>query len=502
MKNHPIDLRNKKTYYLLVAFLSLVTFSCNKKTYVGDLLISNTNVVDVDSGKVVEAQDVVIKADTIAYIVDHGSIVIQTNETVEGTGKFLIPGLWDMHTHTSSIPITRDIFLPLFVANGVTGIRNMASDCFDSAKFNCIRQGFADPYPSIFEFNSWKEEIEAGKLIGPKIVAGSAQLNGPSPGEPSSPSRPGTPQHAREHAHLIQERGVDFAKIYNFIPREAYFAFADEANQIGLPFAGHVPEWVKASEASDLGQRSIEHAAWGNVAEECSSLEEELRQRLHAELQSNEPDIMSVWLEMMESHDTIKCAKVYKTFVKNGTWVTPTLASGESLPEEFKLHWSEDPRLRYLPNEEIQYWDNYKSEFDSMVDDPNTQKLARFERKVTLAQHRAGVSLLAGSDNGTEGVFPGFGLHDELEVLVATGLTPTEALRTATLEPAKYLKALETQGTVEVGKVSDLVLLNANPLEDITNTQKIEAVVANGRYFDRKSLDEILEKVAREAKKN
>lgn len=502
MKIHSRDLRNMKTYYLLLVFLSIVTFSCNKKTYVGDLVISNANVIDVVSGKILKSQDVVIKADTIVYIVDHRSIAITANETVDGTGKYLIPGLWDMHTHTSSIPITRDIFFPLFVANGVTGIRNMASDCFDSAKFNCIREGFVDPYPSIFEFNSWKEEIEAGKLIGPKIVAGSAQLNGPSPGESSSPSRPGTPEHAREHANLIQERGVDFAKIYNFISRDAYFAFAEEANQIGLPFAGHVPEWLKASEVSDLGQRSIEHAAWGNVAEECSSREEEVRQRLHAELQSDESDIMSVWLEMMESHDTTKCAKVYKTFVKNGTWVTPTLASGESLPEEFKLHWSEDPRLRYLPREEIQYWDNYKYEFDSMVDDPLAPKLARFEREITLAQHRAGVSLLAGSDNGTVGIFPGFGLHDELEVLVATGLTPAEALRTATLEPAKYLNALETQGTIEVGKVADLVLLKANPLEDISNTQKIGAVVANGRYFDRKSLDEILENVAREARKN
>ena len=502
MKNHSRDLRNMKTYYHILVFLSIVTFSCNKKTYVGDLLISNTNIIDIDSGKILKSQDVVIKADTIVYIVDHGSIAIQTNETVDGTGKYLIPGLWDMHTHTSSIPITRDIFFPLFVANGVTGIRNMASDCFDSAKFNCIREGFADPYPSIFEFNSWKKEIKAGKLIGPKIVAGSAQLNGPQPGEPSSPSRPGTPEHAREHANLIQERGVDLAKIYNFIPRDAYFAFAEEANRIGLPFAGHVPEGVKASEASELGQRSIEHAAWGSVAEECSSREDEVRQRLHAELQSNEPDIMSVWLELIESHDTIKCAALYETFIRNGTWITPTLVSGEPLPEENRLHWTEDPRLRYLPQEEIQYWDNYKDEPDSMVDEPDGPKLARFERKITLAQHRAGVPLLAGSDNGTVGVFPGFGLHDELEVLVTTGLTPADALRTATLEPAKFLNALETQGTIEVGKLADLVLLKANPLEDITNTQKIEAVVANGRYFDRKSLDEILEKVAREAKKN
>ena len=499
--NHPKDLRNMKTYYLIVVFLSIVTFGCNKKTYVGDLVISNANVIDVVSGNILPSQDVVIKADTITYIVDHRSITIQTNETVDGTGKYLIPGLWDMHTHTSSIPITRNIFLPIFIANGVTGIRNMASDCFDSAKFNCIREGFADPYPSIFEFNSWKEEIKAGTLIGPQIVAGSAQLDGPGD-EVSTPLKPGTPEHAREHARILKERGVDLAKIYNFIPRDAYFAFADEANRIGLPFAGHVPEGVKASEASELGQRSIEHAAFTNVAEECSAREDELRRRLRAELDSDEPDIMSVWLEMIESHDTIKCARVYETFVRNGTWVTPTLINSDWLPDEIAYDWREDPRLRYLPREERKYWDDDEEEPDSFQGNANARKLALFEHAVTLAQHRAGVPLLAGSDSGGRGVFTGFGLHDELRVLVAIGLTEAEALRTATLEPAKYLNALETQGTVQVGKVADLVLLNANPLEDITNTQKIEAVVAMGRYFDRKSLDEILEKVAREAQKN
>lgn len=493
--------RNMKTYYFVFVFLFIVIFSCNKKIYVVDLVISNANIIEVESGKILKSQDVVIKADTIAYIVDHRSITFQANETVDGTGKYLIPGLWDMHTHTSSIPITRNIFFPLFVANGVTGIRNMKSDCFGSEQPDCISEAFADPLPSIYEFKAWREEIEVGTLIGPKIVAGSAQLDGPGD-EASTPFKPGTPEHAREHARILKERGVDFAKIYNFIPRDAYFAFAEEANRIGLPFAGHVPEGVKASEASELGQRSIEHAAWGNVAEECSAREDELRRRLHTELGSDEPQIMAVWQELIESHDVTKCAKVYETFIRNGTWVTPTLVSGEPLPEEMKLHWSEDPRLRYLPREEIKYWDNDKDESDSMVDEPDAPKLARFEREITLAQHRAGVALLAGSDNGTVGIFPGFGLHDELEVLVATGLTEAEALRTATLEPAKYLNALETQGTVEVGKVADLVLLNANPLEDITNTQKIEAVVANGRFFDRKSLDEILENVAREAQKN
>lgn len=497
MKIHSRYLRNLKTYYFVLVFLSIVASSCNEKLFVGDLVISNTNIVDVASGKILKSQDVVIKADTIVYIVDHSSKSIQTDETVDGTGKFLIPGLWDMHTHTSSIPITRDIFFPLFIANGVTGIRNMKSDCFGLEQPDCISEAFADPLPSIFEIKAWRSEIEAGTLIGPRIVAGSAMLDGPGD-EASSPFNPGTPEHAREHARILKERGVDFAKIYNFIPRDAYFAFAEEAKRIGLPFAGHVPEGVKASEASELGQRSIEHAVFTNLGEECSEYEDEIRRRIRAEFESEEPQILPIWLDIVESYDENKCAKVFEILKENGTYFTPTLISAES-----DHSWREDPRLRFLPLEEREFWIDMSEGADAMgIITEQQESLIRFQHDVTMAMHRVGVPMLAGSDSGTTGVFTGFGLHDELEVLVAIGFTELEALRTATLEPAKYLTALETQGTVEVGKVADLVLLNANPLEDITNTQKIEAVMANGRYFDRKSLDEILKKVASEAQKN
>lgn len=466
------------------------------------LAFTDVTVIDVEQGVAEPGRTVVVTGDRITNIGPSSDTDIPSGATViDGRERYLIPGLWDMHTHTSSIPITREIFFPLFIANGVTGIRNMKSDCFESEQPDCIQDGFADPYPSIYDFKAWRVEMEVGTLVGPRVVAGSAQLDGPGSREPSTPFRPGTPEHAREHARLLKERGVDFAKIYNFIPREAYFAFADEANRIGLPFAGHVPEGVKASEASELGQRSIEHAAWTNVAEECSAREEEVRRRLRAELDSDEPEIMPVWLEMIESHDAAKCAGVYETLVRNGTWITPTLVSADRLPGEIEISWREDPRLRYLPREERQYWDNDEEEFDSVQDDPHASELARFEQAVTLAQHRAGVPLLAGSDNGTTGVFAGFGLHDELKVLVAIGLTEAEALRTATLEPARYLGAVDTLGTVDVGKVADLVLLSANPLEDIANTQKIEAVVTRGRLFDREALDKLLEAVERAAQK-
>lgn len=463
------------------------------------LAFTNVSVVDVSEGIVRSEMTVIVKGDRITGVGKADLLEIPAGATIiDGSGKYLIPGLWDMHTHTSSIPITRDIFFPLFIANGVTGIRNMETDCFELEQPDCYDEVFADPLPSIYDIKAWREEIQAGTLIGPRIVAGSAMLDGPGPDEQSTPYKPGTAEHAREHARILKERGVDFAKIYNFIPRDAYFAFTDEANRLGLQFAGHVPEGVRASEASEAGQRSIEHTAFTNVGEECSAREDEIRRRIRAEFDSEEPQILPIWLDIVESYDSVKCAKVYETFIKYGTWVTPTLVSAES-----DLSWREDPRLRYLPREERELWSNIEEDAHAMgTITEQQQPLVHFQHDVTLAQHRAGVPLLAGSDAGTTGVFAGFGLHDELEVLVAIGLTEAEALRTATLEPARYLEAVDTQGTVEVGKVADLVLLDANPLEDISNTQRIEAVVANGRYFDRQELDEILENVARAAQKD
>jgi hypothetical protein len=482
----------------------LVLGAC-AQTPTADLAIRGVTIVDVTDGSLSSGQTVLIEGDRIVAVGPVAEVAVPHDaEVVDAPDGYLIPGLWDMHAHTMSIPIARDIYFPLFIANGVTGIRSMKTDCFESEQPDCSEEGLADPIPSIYDIKRWRAEIQAGTLVGPRIVAGSAMLDGTEPNKPSTvdastPFIPGTAEHAREHARILQERGVDFAKIYNFIPREAYFAFADEANRLGLPFAGHVPEGVRASEASEAGQRSIEHAGFPGVGEECSAREDEIRRRLRAELESDEPQIIPIWLDMVESYDAAECAEVFETLVRNRTWVTPTLVLGGRLPSEIEFDWRDDPRLRYLPREEREWWSNTEEDFDDPRGNPEHQALVHFEREVTLAQHRAGVPLLAGADAPAPGVFAGFGLHDELEVLVAIGLTEAEALRTATLEPARYLDAVDTQGTVEVGKVADLVLLSANPLEDIANTQKIEAVVARGRFFDRETLDEILENVARAA---
>lgn len=216
---------------------------------------------------------------------------------------------------------------------------------------------------------------------------------------------------------------MDDAKIYNFIPRDAYFAFADEAKHIGLPFAGHVPAGVKASEASEAGQRSIEHAGFTNVGEECSAHEDEIRRRIRAEFESDEPQLIPIRIEAIESYDTLKCNKVFDTFIKNSTWGTPTLlVGGMADSKQIRKGWREDQRLRYLTKEVREWMSMVEEGLDAMGGNPGQEQIIiNFQRGVTLAMHQAGVSLLAGSDPPFPGVFPGFSLHDELKLLAKIG---------------------------------------------------------------------------------
>jgi len=384
---------------------------------------------------------------------------------VDGSGKFLIPGLWDMHVHMvfgDWFPRGKDVTLPLFIANGVTGVRDMGGE--------------------VEVLQQWRKEINAGTLIGPRMVISGPMLDGPQPRFPSSLAIT-TPDDGRRAVDDLKQRGVDFIKLQSLIPREAVFAVAEEARKQGIPFVGHVPDSVRASEASNAGQKSFEHLI--GIFEGSSPLEDAFLKGPKTEGQ------------FLSTFDPARAAALFALLAKNHTWQCPTLVweRGGNLIDQ--TDFAHDTRARYVPA----YWKDvtWKRFTEQIVHEFNTDDLAtrkRFvdkELEVVNAMHRAGIPFLAGTDT-PPGVYilPGFSLHEELQRFVAAGFTTMEALQTATLSPAKFLGMEDRLGTIENGKLADLVLLDANPLDDIRNTQSIAAVIVNGRYLSRAELDKIL----------
>ena len=476
--------------------LSLVLVACqsdgNSVSEQADVwVIESVDIVDTDAGQIIRDQTVVIEGNRIAELGPSREKEVPAGASlIDGSGKFLIPGLWDMHIHTSDVEETTNTMLPLLIANGVTGARSMAADCH-LGDGNC-----GEPIPEFRVFDGWRDKIAAGEMIGPRLIGSSYYTNGPDSVEESSVQNPATAEHARGYARLLNSRGVDLIKVYGGMYREAYFAMADEARALGLEFGGELPLVVRASEASDAGHSTIEHAM--GFLEECSTNEEALRPKLIAAY-DYPVDYWYVLLELAETFDEQKCQRLYARVAGNGTWSVPTLSiyGFYEGTRSQRGEWREDPNLKYVPRVEVELWNSLEEAYFGEI--PGYKRVMQpfFEKKFQIAgdSHKAGVPVMAGSDAGEFGIIWGFSLHTELQYLVEAGLTEAEALRAATLNPARYRGLEDRLGTVEAGKLADLVLLTANPLVDISNTQAIDTVIADGRVYRRSDLDALLNKV-------
>jgi len=435
------------------------------------LAILHVSVVDVLSGNIEPDMAVLVSGQEIREVEPSKSVhVPRQAHVIDARGKYLIPGLWDMHVHSlwnAKLPAT---YVPLFLANGVTGVREMGG-----------------PMPAVDQVR-WRNELASGAVVGPRMVVAGPFVDGPHPIWPGS-IKVATADDGKRAVDSLKAAGVDFVKVYTTVPRPAYFGIAEEAKNDGIPFVGHVPLVIGVDEASNAGQKSIEHLAQGGILLYCSSKSAELIADLMTGMNSNQLND-----QMVDTYDPARAATLFSLFVKNDTWQVPTLTIRHARPYLRELQAANDPRLKYLPKDVVDSWG---PKLDArQPTDPTVlasrKRLFQKEVEVVGAMHRAGVKLLAGTDAGNPFSFPGFSLHDELGFMVQAGLTPLEALQTATINPARFLGMTNTLGTVEEGKIADLVLLDANPLENISNTKSIRAVVSNGRFFDRGALDRML----------
>jgi hypothetical protein len=448
------------------------------------LVIANVTVIDAAGGAPKPNRAVVIADGRISEVVEAGKVVAPADAVlIDGTGKFLIPGLWDMHAHLLDARM-----LDLCLAHGVTGVRHM--------------------------YSAWplfRVERPGGTAPGrPRVVAANGALDGPDSLFPSlmrrNLKRAADGDAAKRAVRELHESGEEFIKVFSMLPRDAYFAAAAEAKRLGVPLAGHVPYLVTVAEASDAGQRSVEHLEGvpGACARDAEACARELA-ALFRERTAGRADGSAPWRMQLKAHDAYDAANakaLFAKFVANGTWQTPTLAESWAKSRLADPKFTGDARLGQLPETLRALWRVEAK--DGAVELPGVglkltaadldgrKLLIEAELKLVGRMHKAGVPLLAGTDTPNPYCFPGAALHDELALLVKAGLTPLEALQAATRNPARFLGREKELGTAEKGKLADLVLLDADPLADIANVRKVAGVVAGGRYLDKKAIEKLL----------
>ena len=473
----------KKSFTLLVLLSPLVCLVAQQtpSTKPRSLVLTHVTVIDTTGGPAKVDMTVVITGDRIAEMGKSRATRPPKNAEIEnGNSKFLIPGLWDMHVHWYD----KD-YLPLFIANGVTGTRQM----------------YGVPM-----FQQWRKEIEAGQLLGPHMLIPSPIVDGPKPVWPGSIAVANASE-GRQAVIQVKQGGADFVKVYSLLSRDAYFAIADESKKQGIPFEGHVPDAVTLEEASNAGQMTVEHLT--GVLAACSSHEAELlksAQEAVAAIDAGQLPSVRFWGPeyrerqklALETYSPQKAETVFAELKKNHTWQCPTLTLLRSMGYSDDPSFANDPRLKYIPRDIVSSWNPKADPFlkDKTAEDwALSKKVFSKDLEVVGAMQRAGVEILAGTDTLNPYCLPGFSLHDELGLLVQSGLTPMQALQAATLNPARFMGRENDLGMVDTGKIADLVLLDANPLDDIGNTRKISAVVFGGKFYSRTSLDEMLAKI-------
>jgi cytosine/adenosine deaminase-related metal-dependent hydrolase len=439
------------------------------------LALTHVTVIDGTGAPPKPNQTVIVAGDRITAVGGFDAVRIPpTARTIDATGRFLIPGLFESHIHTRYEGIDH---LRLLIANGITSARNMSG-----------------PWDHLAQIHSWREQIRKGERVGPRLLTAGPILDGPGTGRPGVQVVVSNAEEAREAVRRIKREGADFVKVYTLLSRESYFAIAAEAREQGLPFAGHVPLSVKTDEAAAAGQRTLEHE--GGIPIASSTREEELRRQL-AEFrpptpgQRTAPPLSAAVLR--QAFNSQKLSALAERLRANQTAVVPTLSvlgNGSEGPDAIP-----PDRLRYIP---AVYIDALKQLGPRETAE---ERRARIDLNWRIVQglDAAGVTILAGTDGIMAFQITGFSLHDELALLVKAGLPAMRALQAATRNPARVFN-LPDQGTIEQGKRADLVLLDANPLANIENAKKIRAVVAAGRLFDRNDLDSMLADIRNRAR--
>ncbi|HMI62741.1 MAG TPA: amidohydrolase family protein [Puia sp.] len=450
----------------------------NGKKYT--LVITNANIVDVKSGKIIRNRLLAISGDTIKAVDDTKMAgKYKADRYIDAMGKFMMPGLWDMHIHFrggDSMIDANKALLPLFLAAGVTTVRECGGDIT----------------PSVM---TWRRQTALGQLAGPRIFTSGPKLDGPNPVWAGSlPVE--TASQVSKALDSLQELKVDFVKIYDSkISHDAYLEIITQAKKRGMKVTGHMPFTVELKEAAGLGMNGSEHLYY--VFKACSSKEDSItdliRQREHT---ARPIGLFGALPSLYNTFDSVKAAGLFKYLAERNFTITPTLFISKTLAEIKETDHTKDSMLVYIdPKIQATYQGRVRSA--KRQSDEGTQFSKKYEAAVTALvpkMYAAGVNIVAGSDCGASNsfVYPGTSLHEEIKLLVASGLTPAEGLSAATINGAKFMGVSNFYGSLQAGKCSDMILLDSDPLKDINAIDQVGLVVSNGKVYSRSDLTALL----------
>ena len=474
---------------LFLASVFLMACQPTEVVFEEALCIENISIIDPEKG-LIKNQTVIIKAGKIHKVVSSDELhLAPDNEIIDGTDKFMIPGLWDAHVHFAYIEELAPKMFDLFIAYGITSVRDTGGEI-----------GFV---------KKWKERALSNPTAAPRVMIAGPLIDGiPNVYDGSDVWHPALSvglESVDEVINLVNELdslGVDMLKAYEMLTPDQFVVITKLGKEKGLKVSGHVPLSMDVISASNVGLNSIEHLK--NLELSCASNADELleeRKRLLASGKNDRGGVLRSRIHRaqqqiaIENYDEYKAQEILDVMAQNQTWQIPTLAINTGSTKRFfaTAEWKES--YKYLPDSiEQQWWKNVEAMMGREVSE-FSHRFAKWKLDMVDKIHQAGIDIMAGTDCPILYLTPGLSLHQELALLVEAGLSPLDVIKTATLNPARYFNLENELGSIKENMWADLVILDANPLENINNTKCIYAVLKQGKYFDRNELDEILERL-------
>ncbi|MEO2050139.1 MAG: amidohydrolase family protein [Allomuricauda sp.] len=460
----------------LFVLLLFLAFGCKNQAHqTYDLAITNAHVIHLETGKV-EMQNIYISNGKIAAIetVDTKRNV-KADSTIDATGKYVLPGFWDNHIHLrggDSLIANNKNFLKLFMANGITTVRDAGGDLTTSVM-------------------EWKQQITDEKLMGPTIFTAGPKIDGPGARWGGS-LEVATGTDIQQAFDSLEKLMVDFVKIYDSrIDADNYIKSIEEAKKRGFVVSGHMPFTVTLDETIAAGMDGIEHLYY--IMKGCASNEIEITEKL----KNGEMGFWGAMPALMEAYSDSTAQATFDNLKEKNVYVVPTLHIGKTLSYLDEVDHTKDPFLQYMGKGMIEtYEGRIRSAMNASEEARKSRKeLDTFFGQLAKSLDNAGVQLLAGSDSGAFNsyTYPGISLHMELQEMVKNGISPLDALKTSAYNGSQFLRQSDDYGTIAAGKISDLVLLNDNPLDNIENTQNIYMVIKGTQLFDQDRLQALLE---------